>query len=516
MRLSLAISHTPWVPERVDSMARLVDRIDHKSLVAFHVFSDKEPNDVWSGKMWTWASEQNVDWCVFLQDDTVVAPDFVDRLADLLQGAPGDIVGLQVAHPAAPALAAEGYSWFSTSDALVGVGYAIRRSTLKGFLEWRASGLKIGAREALSEDTLLGIYAMTHGARIYHPLPTLVDHDTSLPSSYGNDQHKNRRSRVRWDNAPQVDNRNARVPHVGRFYNATPALAQEYVMGVSSEDVIRWTSDNGAIELRRLSFARRARGVEAKAKILIATPTRGSVHPEYAATIWRLLKDEEIECELLEVSDVQQWQSDVVRIRSRFVNYFLTQTDATHLLFLDDDVSMLPKVLRGMLATGKDFVAAPYPRREGVDFTRIDELKGEVPSEVAAYKYALRLLPNNGTLEIDKDGSAEVEAVPLGCALLSREGLEKVTESFANSDVVFDDQLPNGSRVRCVALFQLVFEHQRDGKVSLLSEDYSFCARWRSSKQKVYMYLGEGSPVTHHGSHDYKGRCESFGLSPRG
>ncbi len=513
MRFSLAVSHTPWVPERVESWRRLREELACQSvfaeLAAYRVFDERAPNHVWSLQMWTWAAERDAEWCVFLQDDAMVSPCFLEELQGICEGNACDVIGLQVASPLAVPLAEAGYPGFTTSDGLVGVGYAIRREALHCFLEWREENLESGAVETISEDSLIGLWAAVTGNRIYHPIPTIVDHDVSLQSTFNNDHHTNRRSRVRWDTytGDNWEDTRSEIPHMGRFYESTHHLAKRFVTGFSQSEFLAMRSDNGAFEKRKLHYARMARGAEPKAKVFIATPCRGDVNSQYAASVWRLLKDADLDVESsLEIADVQQWSEDLVRIRSRFVSYFLTQTDATHLLFLDADIEMLPKVLKGMLAAGKDFVAAPYPKRDAVDFQRVRAFP-EAPPEALAYRYPVRLLGD--TLSVGADGCAEVESMPLGCALISREALQAMS-AYYEEELGFDD----GKHGPSVALFQL-FLHDR----GLLSEDYSFCARWRNHRSayargagKVWMYLGDGSPVTHHGEHRYAGCVEAFGL----
>ncbi len=504
IRFSLAIAHTPWMPERVASYERLCESLSLGDFAPFKCFDEKALNHVWSAQMWEWSATQDADWCVFLQDDAVVAPDFFTRLSDIIVAdGPGDVIGLQVAHPAAIPLALEGCAGFTTADGIVGVGYAVKRTTLEIFLKWRAL-LAPEALEAITEDSLLGLFCATRGLRVYHPIPTIVDHDTSLPSTFGNDGHTNRRSRVRWDTelteaAPAGSS--ARVAHLGCFYQATPHLAKQWDPSVSATQFKALLADNGHREAKRLNFARRARGIECAAKVFVATPMMGGVvHATYAATINALMRDEAIDVESgLEIADVQQWQGDVVRTRSRFVSWFLNQTDATHLLFLDSDIDCPPSALRGMLAANKPFVGCPYPRRDGVNYKRVRE-NPEMPAEAVAYFYVMRALDDQ--IIVKPDGCAEVKYLPLGCALLRREEVQKLYDQHAFA-LGFDD-VGHGSSV---ALFQLVLDDR-----ALLSEDYSFCHRWRAAGGKVWMYLGEGSPVNHSGQHRYVGNVEAFGL----
>jgi hypothetical protein len=64
-----------------------------------------------------------------------------------------------------------------------------------------------------------------------------------------------------------------------------------------------------------------------------------------------------------------------------------------------------------------------------------------------------------------------------------------------------------GRAIPTVALFQLSIVAGE-----LLSEDRSFCGRWRALEEPIYMYLGRGSPVTHHGEYAFRGHPEAFGI----
>ncbi len=510
MRFSLAISHAPWLEGRAASMKRLTDSLviprlaEAEELSNFEIFCDKEPNHVWSFKMWQWAASQEVDWCVFLQDDAIVAPEFFERLEQVIDDSPSGIIGLQVPHPAAGALALEGCAGFTTTDGLVGVGYAIKRSTLAAFLSWRINCLNDGAVRAISEDSLVGLYAAVTGELVYHPIPALVDHDTTIESAYGNDSHANRKSRVRWDTEglpPQKHGVSAL--HLGCFYASTPAQVKQWVKDAGPDLVASLARDDGRRVLVRLNYARKARGTASTARVFIATPVRDGLHANYVASLWLMMRDEEIDVSgSIEIEGAQMRDYDLVRVRSNWVTHFLRNTDATHLLFLDADIEVQPCVLRGMLSANRDFVAAPYPRRQGVNFARSRKFKeAGLSDEAGAYDYPLRKL--DGALVVDGQGCAEVEGVPLGCALLSRTGLERMAAFYAGDALAFDDPESGPS----LALFQLLI-HNR----ALLSEDFSFCHRWREMGDKVYMFLGNGSPVTHHGAMRYQGDLGAFGL----
>lgn len=525
MKFSLAISHTPWVPERVKSLDRLFADLAPSPTEA-QVFREKAPNDVWSLKMWEWAASQEVDCCLFLQDDAIVSPDFWEGLEYAADNGEYPIVGLHAPHPAALALAEEQcYRGFSTRDGLIGVGYCITRDVLRDFLTWRADNLERltqeevmavdGRRLAVTEDTLLGLYAAATGYRVYHPMPALVDHDVEVPTTYaGNDHHPHRQSGFRWDHPLARDIVDGGVtPHLGRFYPFTANHLAAYT-STSREMVEDVQRDDGRYEKRRIQYSRLGRRHRPEYRLQVATPTRGEVSAGYCKSVWQLLRDDAIEITGdLEITDTQVWNSDVVRVRNRFAWHFLHNTDATHLLFLDSDIEVSPICIRGMLKADQGFVAAPYPRRGGIEWpaiTRaaIDALTLPPGSpfpvlEAAAYKYSVLVI--DGELKVNNEMmTAPVKAMPLGCALIRRAELQSLWNSVEET---YEDRLDTGQEVKVKNLFGLLI----DGG-GLLSEDFSFCARWRQKIGSLYMYLGGGSPVNHIGAHNYQGQIEAFGL----
>jgi hypothetical protein len=522
---ALAIPHTPWRPERVETFQRLRDALGVHDDVALpeHVFearafTERAPNHVWSEAMWKWGTRQGASHFVQLQDDVIPAPDFWSALRAMVEAVPDEVIGLEVAAPAARALFAEGHHWCTTADGLIGVGYVIPVALLRDFLEWRETRLKSGAVQAVSEDTLIGLWCITTGRRIWHPIPTVIDHDTSIASTYGNDHHPHRRPVVTWDVLDKPADLAAvewwldtpsQVPHLGRFYDSTPALAAQWVEGVDERARARFIRDDGRREMRRIAHAARAlaKGRESAVRIIVCTPTLGGIHPAHASTISRLMLAEAVDVDLgFELLGTWRWAGDLVKVRSRFVRAFL-ETDATHLLFLDSDVSCEPAAVFGMLAADRDFIACPYPKRSGINFEAVMRDDGR-PPEARAYSWKLRLLEGPEGRHVDERGCTEVAGVPLGCALLSRRCLEQMTAHY-RADLEFDDVIPpDPTKHPTVALFQLILRDR-----NLFGEDYSFCARWRAMGGRVWLYLGHGSPVTHYGEHAFRGIVETFGVT---
>jgi len=147
--------------------------------------------------MWKWGLESGADYFLTLQDDTVVAPNIWPALRAMLSSLPKRIVlGLSAVHPSGPEIRRQGHRFYATRSHLVGWAYLLDRETLGEFIAWQ--DVYPERVKAENEDQLLNSFVVDTGRVTIHPVPTLVDHDVSVESTYGNDDHTHRRATVTW------------------------------------------------------------------------------------------------------------------------------------------------------------------------------------------------------------------------------------------------------------------------------------------------------------------------------
>lgn len=218
--IALCVPHTPWVPERVKSMKRLRDALGGDFVAAkacgagfsasnYHELTDRAPNQVWSVAMWKWMLDTGADFCLTLQDDCLVAPHFWPALRAMLTHLPrGHLLGLSGVHPMAAEVARRGHRWYRTTSWVIGWAYGMWREDLEAFLTWRlsAEGEAFTQRIAPNgEDAVINAWVGNAERDTWHPVPTIVDHDTSIDSSYANDDHGHRRPWVTWHRYHEAD-----------------------------------------------------------------------------------------------------------------------------------------------------------------------------------------------------------------------------------------------------------------------------------------------------------------------
>jgi hypothetical protein len=174
------------------------------------------------------------------------------------------------------------------------------------------------------------------------------------------------------------------------------------------------------------------------------------------------------------------FSADNIRARNRIAHYALHNLPRMkHVLWWDDDQWPYDVGIVGkMLATGEDFVSAPYVTKE------------------ASPRWVHTWYPDKDPYE---RGLMQVHNVGFGFTITSRACLERVSASAKRYyDTSIKAKIPN--------IFGLVSEmaYPREATgdpedETLLSEDLSFCSRWRAIGGKIWLYAGEGNMVGHAG-----------------
>lgn len=187
------------------------------------------------------------------------------------------------------------------------------------------------------------------------------------------------------------------------------------------------------------------------------------------------------------ITNIFHSSEDLVRVRSRALNWFLTRTKADRLLFWDSDHRVDPEVVMSMLELNHPVIAAQY------------RIKQEQVSYVP---------PIAQDAELHLDRTYETPFAPMGLFLITREAAQKVVDKYRD-ELLFNDII-EGKTIPTVAVFNLMLITSGDdwniyglppGKRVLLSEDYSFCYRLKECGIGVRVMV---DPIPHTGLYEYK------------
>lgn len=154
--------------------------------------------------------------------------------------------------------------------------------------------------------------------------------------------------------------------------------------------------------------------------------------------------------------------AEIARAREDMVSVFMA-SDYDHLVMVDADVCWQEGAIRRLISHGYDFAAAAYPRRE-------DPISFPVQFDDAT----------NVEMD-DMTHCIKARAVAAGFIVLSRAALQKMTKEFAS--LKYQSSKGNGRDA------WLLFSTLKDGD-NVLSEDLSFCKRWRDIGGSIWVDPG--------------------------
>lgn len=178
--------------------------------------------------------------------------------------------------------------------------------------------------------------------------------------------------------------------------------------------------------------------------------------------------------------------SMLVAARNRCVAKFMEESTATHMLFLDADISVKWEDAMTALSADKDVVALPCIKRS-IDWDRAVGLARARPNVPAKAIEAILGQPNfildaTAPLPNEEDaqlGLMEATHAGTGCMIIARRVFEKYQQAYPDR---WYYEYVNEQKKRTVEYFRY---GRRDD--SFIGEDYTFCDDWRAIGGKVYV-----------------------------
>jgi len=200
MGIVIGVAHAAFLPERAATVGRLMDVVAKLDIAGAYVSKSekREHASIWASRLWRRAASDFAEHhVVCLNDDVLIGDDFARYVAALVSVYPDKIIALHTTAPAAPSLAFAGCRAF-LSYWLTGPAYVLPPGIAKDLLKFSAHVPKalVGV---VNEDNLIMHYAWHRQEGILHSVPALAQHDVSVPSSLGYDNHPMRQASVTWD-----------------------------------------------------------------------------------------------------------------------------------------------------------------------------------------------------------------------------------------------------------------------------------------------------------------------------
>jgi hypothetical protein len=165
--------------------------------------------------------------------------------------------------------------------------------------------------------------------------------------------------------------------------------------------------------------------------------------------------------------------------------WYDTMVDSDYLLFIDADMAFPPELVLDMLLFGEPLVGTLYPQRR-------------VPLSWAG--------SGTGATTTQRRGNfMEVEGVGMGCTLMRR---DVIATLLARMPQIVDERIdlhPAAGLLKQAGAKRLIraFEKLDFPDRGIISEDLSFCIRWRQCGGQVWAAIGHR--MSHVGPYDYAG-----------
>ncbi len=235
--------------------------------------------------------------------------------------------------------------------------------------------------------------------------------------------------------------------------------------------------------------------------VLIGTPCYGGlVHKEYMESILTLMAyapGQGINLTLALLGN----DSLITRSRNKIVATFLDMPQATHLLFIDADISFKPEAVKRLLDFDQELVAGMYPIK-AIDWPKLHKRAPGQPAE-ALPGLGLNFVgqPFVNVEREERDGFVTGTYAGCGFMMIKRSCLEKMIAAYPETKFGVAQTFPRTpSSDNSYALFDCIIEPESR---IYLSEDFAFCNRWRKIGGKIW--LDTLTRLGHTGSAKFEG-----------
>lgn len=192
----------------------------------------------------------------------------------------------------------------------------------------------------------------------------------------------------------------------------------------------------------------------------------------------------------------------VPRARNKLMAKFLDTPNLTHLFFIDADLGFPPEAIKRMIDLDEDVVAGMYPLKV-IHWPQVAKKAGaETAETLPASGLNYVGIPCKGDEREEKNGFVTGEYAGTGFMLIKREAALKMVEAypetkFKTAQTYPPEKNPSDNNYN---LFDCIVDPETG---TYLSEDFTFCHRWRKLGGKIW--LDRETTLSHIGGYTYTG-----------
>ena len=235
-------------------------------------------------------------------------------------------------------------------------------------------------------------------------------------------------------------------------------------------------------------------------RIFVATPVHSDVSIHYFKACLEFQK----ECFVRKIQVMFQVMKSslVTQGRQLCVSGFM-ESDCTHMLFIDSDISFNYKMIERMINYDKEICLVPYPIK-GLDFDKIKSRIKEgstLDPRVLGNQYTMSV-PDPTNVKVE-NGFIEVERGPAGCMLIKKEVIHKLLKEYPEFTIK-QHTLIDGKLVTRNHMYNFFDTYWNKDDKTYTGEDFYFCKLCKHAGIKMYALIDEY--ISHHGEFSYTGR----------
>jgi hypothetical protein len=185
--------------------------------------------------------------------------------------------------------------------------------------------------------------------------------------------------------------------------------------------------------------------------------------------------------------DTMANESLVTRARNNLMAKMMTNTDATHFMFIDSDISFEPEAILYMIAAEKDIIAGMYPKK---------------------------VLPIQYNVNLDNNTKSHgplftVDTVATGFLLFKRKVYQDLIK--AHPETKYKDDINLGKQFE--PNMYAIFDCKIDDNGHYLSEDWLFCRRAKALGYDIW--ADSRIKLTHTGTYSFEGDLSKITITPK-
>jgi hypothetical protein len=235
-------------------------------------------------------------------------------------------------------------------------------------------------------------------------------------------------------------------------------------------------------------------------RLFVATPVHSDVSIHYFKACLEFQK----ECFTRKIPVMFQVMKSslVTQGRQLCVSGFM-ESDATHMLFIDSDISYNFKMVEKMINYDKDICLVPYPIK-GIDFDKIKSRIKEgstIDPRLLGNQYTMSV-PDPSNVRVE-NGFIEIERGPAGCMLIKKQVIEALIKEYPEF-TINQHTLIDGKLVKRNHMYNFFDTYWNKDDKTYTGEDFYFCKLCKHAGIKMYALVDEY--ISHHGEFSYTGR----------